>query len=66
VKKLPPNARRVIVNGNPSIAYEDDRGRIIRLERDIETELAMKPVNQRYAKQEPRFVSRGKALSDIK
>jgi len=50
MKKLPPNARRVIVNGNPSIAYEDDKGRIIRLERDIEAELARMPVNQQIAR----------------
>jgi hypothetical protein len=45
--KLPPNAKRVILNGNPSIAYEDEAGRIIRVERDLETELARMPVNAR-------------------
>ena len=34
MKKLPPNAKRVIANGNPSIAYEDEAGNIIRFERD--------------------------------
>ena len=49
MKKLPSNAKRVIINGNPSIAHYDDKGRIIRLERDVETELARLPVNQRLA-----------------
>ena len=49
MKKLPPNAKRVIINGNPAIAYEDEEGNIIRVERDIETELARLPVNQRLA-----------------
>jgi hypothetical protein len=47
MSKLPPNAKRVIINGNPSIAYEDEAGRIIRVERDVETELARMPVNAR-------------------
>ena len=49
MKKLPPNAKRVVINGNPAIAYEDDKGRIIRLERDVETELARLPVNKQIA-----------------
>ena len=49
MKKPPPNAKRVVINGNPSIAHYDDKGRIIRLERDVETELARLPVNQRLA-----------------
>ncbi len=49
MKRLPPNAKRVIVNGNPYIAYEDDKGRIIRLEDDYEASLLRKPVNARYA-----------------
>ena len=49
MKKLPPNAKRVVINGNPAIAYEDEEGNIIRVERDIETELARLPVNQRLA-----------------
>jgi hypothetical protein len=59
VKKLPPNAKRVILNGNPSIAYEDEAGRIIRVERDLETELARKPVCARYAKNKTRVAKRG-------
>lgn len=65
MKKLPPNAKRVIVNGNPSIAYEDDKGRIIRLERDIETELARMPVNQQIARRrspKTRFAKPGEVV----
>ena len=47
MKKLPPNARRVIVNGNPSIEHTDPVTGKIRLERDVETELARMPVNAR-------------------
>ncbi len=68
--KLPPNAKRVIVNGNPYIAHEDDKGRIIRLEDDYDARLARLPVNQRIAARKTaetkqRFVSRGKAVSDV-
>lgn len=59
MKKLPPNAKRVILNGNPSIAYEDEAGRIIRVERDLETELARKPVCARYAKNKTKYRKAG-------
>jgi hypothetical protein len=62
MKKLPENARRVIVNGNPSIAYEDEAGNIIRLERDVETELARKPVCARYAKPKTRVAKPGEVV----
>jgi len=47
MKKLPENARRVIVNGNPAIEHTDPVTGKIRLERDVETELARMPVNAR-------------------
>ena len=50
MKKLPENARRVIVNGNPSIEHTDPVTGKIRLERDVETELARLPKNQQLAK----------------
>ena len=49
MKKLPPNAKRVVINGNPSIAYYDDKGRIIKLERDVEAEIAKLPLNRQIA-----------------
>jgi hypothetical protein len=48
--KLPPNAKRVIVNGNPSIEHTNPVTGKIRLERDVETELARLPKNQQIAK----------------
>ena len=49
MKKLPPNAKRVILNGNTSIAYYDEGGNIIRVERDIETELKKLSLNKQIA-----------------
>jgi hypothetical protein len=62
MKKLPENARRVIVNGNPSIEHTDPVTGKIRLERDVETELARKPVCARYAKPKTRFTKRGEVV----
>ena len=45
--KLPPNAKRVTINGNPYIAHEDGEGNILRLEDDYGTRLAKMPVNAR-------------------
>jgi hypothetical protein len=59
MRKLPENARRVIVNGNPSIEHTDPVTGKIRLERDVETELARKPVCARYAKPKTRVAKRG-------
>lgn len=57
--KLPPNAKRVTINGNPYIAHEDVNGNIIRLEDDYAAIQARKPVNARYAKKKTRFAKRG-------
>ena len=60
MKKLPENARRVIVNGNPSIEHTDPVTGKIRLERDVETELARMPVNARFSnKNKTRVAKRG-------
>ena len=45
--KLPPNARRVTVNGNPYIAHTDPVTGKIRLEDDYDAILAKMPVNAR-------------------
>ena len=60
MKKLPPNAKRVIVNGNPSIEHTDPVTGKIRYEPDAETKLARKPVCARYAK--TRFAKRGEVV----
>lgn len=49
MRKLPPNARRVTVNGNPYIAHTDPVTGKIRLEDDYDAILAKMPVNQRIA-----------------
>jgi hypothetical protein len=62
MKKLPPNAKRVIVNGNPYIAHEDPVTKKIRLEDDYATALARKPVCSRYAKNKTRVAKRGEVV----
>lgn len=57
--KLPPNAKRVTINGNPYIAHEDPVTGKIRLEDDYAAIQARKPVNARYAKKKTRFAKPG-------
>jgi hypothetical protein len=59
MKNLPPNAKRVILNGNPYIAHEDPVTKKIRLEDDYGAALARKPVCARYAKNKTRVAKRG-------
>ena len=62
MKKLPPNAKRVIVNGNPYIEHTDPTTGKIRLEDDYGTKLAKLPVNQQIARRrspKTRFAKRG-------
>jgi hypothetical protein len=69
MKKLPPNAKRVILNGNPYIAHEDPVTKKIRLEDDYGAKLAKMPVNARLQalkSNKTRVVSRGKALSNAR
>lgn len=61
--KLPPNAKRVIVNGNPYIAHEDPVTGKIRLEDDYGARLAKMPVNARMKaikSKKVRLAKRGK------
>jgi len=60
--KLPPNATRVILNGNPYIAHENPVTKKIRLEDDYAALKARKPVNQRYAKPKTRVAKPGEVV----
>lgn len=45
--KLPPNAYRTTINGNPYIVHEDGKGNVLRLEDDYDAKLAKLNIPQR-------------------
>lgn len=62
MSKLPPNATRVTLNGNPYIAHTDPVTGKVRLEDDYGAKLAKMPVNARLAKPKTRFAKPGEVV----
>jgi hypothetical protein len=62
MKKLPPNAERVDLDGTPFIKHTDPVSGRVRFQVDHATALARKPVCARYAKNKTRVAKRGEVV----